>query len=71
MQLAAGTIAPDPIWGTKNAPNPQFRWQEIIWTATAAKINFLDQPLVLNTIFHFVDLNSRIDVKILKTSQQA
>ena len=34
-----------PLRGTQNPPSPQFRWQEIIWTATAAQINFLDQPL--------------------------
>ena len=26
-------------------PSTQLRWQEIIWTATAAQNNFLDQPL--------------------------
>ena len=35
-----------PFGRLRMPPSPQFRWQEIIWTATAAQINFLDQPLI-------------------------
>ena len=34
-----------PFRGLRTPPSPQFHWHEIVWTATATLINFLDQTL--------------------------